>query len=535
MNKMKFERLVEVVQKHLVLIVILVFSAGLRIMHLTRESLWLDEIYSIRFIYTRNLLQLITDSFQTDYHPFLYYALLDSWINVIGCSDFTARALSVSLGAAGVLSAYLLSKIFFKNIRVALFCAFLTAISPVHIQYSQEVRMYILLILAWPLFLVTLHSCWRTCCCIRSCFWTLVTFGIFSYAHSVSGLFALPVLGMFAGLFVLRSIFLRRRADALRGVMLIGLATVMYSPWLVRLLVLKTSDKQLGPFGVQEACHFFQWMLFDPRSRSVISTGHLLAGVLAVMILLLAVFRWKQLFRHVVYPAFPMIASVGTILVLQFLLNLLRPCYQQRNIVFLLIPSLACMSFFMVKLLSLSLNSLATRLPRWAAFSFTLFLCMTFCLVVAHGTIRQIRYGVGKHQWREAVKEVGSSIREGDILAFYAPYTQQCWEHYAFGYESPTKEVPPLPRHYIFGIDGTRNKSISVDSVQEVISEMNAVNSDQNSLWVFYSHASDAARVDSLLKSGHLREIGSWRGRSIEVKRYVKENGTPAGPNTNAQ
>ena len=146
----------------MILVGILVLAAGLRLVNLTQESAWLDEVFSVRFVATRNLLQVIIDTFKVDFHPFSYYVLLDMWTYLFGYSDFATRLLSVLLGAGAVFTAYLFTKTAFRSERAALLCAFVLAISPTHIRYSQEVRMYVLLLLAWPLFLNYLCESWRT-------------------------------------------------------------------------------------------------------------------------------------------------------------------------------------------------------------------------------------------------------------------------------------------------------------------------------------------------------------------------------------
>lgn len=111
----------------------------LRCSFLTHQSLWFDEIASIRMAQR-------SDLFRSDFHPPLYFSLLDVWILLFGTSEFAVRFLSALLGiisllVVGITARGLLSR------RGAAIAVLLTSCSFSHLWYSQEVRSYILLFL----------------------------------------------------------------------------------------------------------------------------------------------------------------------------------------------------------------------------------------------------------------------------------------------------------------------------------------------------------------------------------------------------
>ncbi len=123
-----------------ILVLILVGAALLRFYALSAESFWFDETYSV-WVARHSVAWHIALSTQRIFPP-LYYLCLHFWL-ALGSSEFVVRSLSVWVGLASVGAIYLLAKQLF-DVRVGLLSAFLLAISPLHIWYSQEARMYIL-------------------------------------------------------------------------------------------------------------------------------------------------------------------------------------------------------------------------------------------------------------------------------------------------------------------------------------------------------------------------------------------------------
>ena len=128
----------------LLLLLILALAAGLRFYNLGSQSLWSDEGNSAALA-SRSLAQIAQDAAQ-DIHPPLYYWLLRLWTSVFGLSEFGLRSLSATLGTLLVLLIYMLGTRLF-NRTTGLAAAFVAAIAPFQVYYSQEARMYVLVAL----------------------------------------------------------------------------------------------------------------------------------------------------------------------------------------------------------------------------------------------------------------------------------------------------------------------------------------------------------------------------------------------------
>ena len=126
----------------LVLLGILLLAAALRFHRLDAQSLWNDEGNSARI--AERPLGLILEGAEGDVHPPGYYLLLHYWRALLGQSEFALRTLSVVAGLGMVLFTYLLGCEAFDRAS-GLGAAFVAAIAPFAIYYSQEARMYALL------------------------------------------------------------------------------------------------------------------------------------------------------------------------------------------------------------------------------------------------------------------------------------------------------------------------------------------------------------------------------------------------------
>ena len=115
-------------------------ALGLRFYRLDAQSLWNDEGTSVALA-QRSLATIARDA-SHDIHPPLYYFLLHYWVRLAGTSEGGVRSLSALMGAGAVIATYFLGKRRFGQ-GVAWVAGWLVALSPYHIYYSQEARMYI--------------------------------------------------------------------------------------------------------------------------------------------------------------------------------------------------------------------------------------------------------------------------------------------------------------------------------------------------------------------------------------------------------
>lgn len=134
-------------------IVVLLMGASLRLYRLGEESLWLDEVYSVLDVTTRTSQELLFMPLIKLHLP-VYYLTLHYWVELFGVSEASLRAPSALFGIATIGAIYLVGTQLYDR-QVGLLSAVLVAFSTHQVYYSQEARMYSLLVL-----LTTLSFYW---------------------------------------------------------------------------------------------------------------------------------------------------------------------------------------------------------------------------------------------------------------------------------------------------------------------------------------------------------------------------------------
>ncbi len=126
-------------------LVITVVAAVLRFYLIGEKSIWLDESFSL-WIARHSLWEGWRWLIEVDQHPPLYYSLLHIWIRLFGSLEGAVRAFSA-------LASVLTIPVFYAACRrlldspTAAMAVFILAVSPFHVQFAQETRMYALLTL----------------------------------------------------------------------------------------------------------------------------------------------------------------------------------------------------------------------------------------------------------------------------------------------------------------------------------------------------------------------------------------------------
>jgi uncharacterized membrane protein len=122
---------------------IIFVSLLLRLTNLN-QSLWLDEA-STALAAKLSLFDLFGKYLPGDFHPPFYYVLMHFWVLLFGSSEIALRVPSVLFGVGAVYLVYLLgTKIFGRHI--GLIASALLSTSGLAVYYSQEARMYSLVI-----------------------------------------------------------------------------------------------------------------------------------------------------------------------------------------------------------------------------------------------------------------------------------------------------------------------------------------------------------------------------------------------------
>jgi uncharacterized membrane protein len=118
---------------------IIIVGGALRFHRLDAQSLWLDEGLQY-YVATNNSIADILFTRMRSFHPPLSFLVNHIFLSVHE-SEFFLRLPSVLFGIASLPLAYMLAREL-TSTRIALFSVALLALSPFHIWYSQEGRMY---------------------------------------------------------------------------------------------------------------------------------------------------------------------------------------------------------------------------------------------------------------------------------------------------------------------------------------------------------------------------------------------------------
>lgn len=254
-----------------------VLAAALRFFRIGMQSLWADEVFSLWIIPHSE------DGLHNFFKGPIHAVLLLLWSIWGGYGDAWARSLSAVLGLATLPLLYLLGRRLGGH-AVGLTAAFLLAVSPFHVWYSQEIRNYSLLMLV----AVLSQLCFlRVLDRERRRDWVL---------YGLTALLAL--LTNFAGSFLLLGhglyLLLRRRDIMVRFLLVQVMVVILLLPWL-RNFNSAWSPEMIGRAGVLRHVNFHPMAL--PFSFSVFSVGFTVGPSLdemnrALSLRLLAPFLW---------------------------------------------------------------------------------------------------------------------------------------------------------------------------------------------------------------------------------------------------
>jgi len=212
------------------LLILLAFAC--RTYRLDFQSLWRDEVDALRFA-TRPFPALLATFTRPGENGPLYFLVLRGWLALSGQSEFALRYLSLLGGVLAVPLTVALGRRL-VGMQTALLGALLVATSPYLIWYSQEGKMYSLLV---SLVLAAILAFWgavtkggwgRWGLC-----WLLTTLGL--YVHLLSVLLIGVEIACFLIAYILRPPTRRQLLPALAMLALLTLPYLPLARWQIKL------------------------------------------------------------------------------------------------------------------------------------------------------------------------------------------------------------------------------------------------------------------------------------------------------------
>lgn len=209
---------------------VVLIAAFVRAIRIGHRPLWLDEASAALIAFRPPT--AIVDAMTRDSNPPVFHWLLHFWIKIFGTSEVAVRSLPLILGVLSVLAIIMACwELFPSKPRVGLMAGAIAAMSPIHVYYSQECRMYTLTVLLGALAFLTLHrflTLGRKRDMIAHS--SLLTIGLYTHNYF---LFILPLAPVAA--LLTPGVFARRRALNMT-LIAVAAAGVLYIPWLPVLL-----------------------------------------------------------------------------------------------------------------------------------------------------------------------------------------------------------------------------------------------------------------------------------------------------------
>ena len=279
-----------------------IVGLGLRRYHLTDNSLWFDEGFSVAFA-NADVPALLHKTLTVEPHPPTYYLILHYWIAAFGASPSAIRMLSVIFGTATIFLVFNIGATLGDR-RLGAVSSFLLAISPFHIQYTTEARMYGLLTFAGALSFwgaaLFMRNMARPPALRKASFILVIGISLAVASHNIG---VLVWAAISTTLLVIWLVDGRPRPALLYGLVLNGIIAILFLCWLPFLLedwqIARTATNWMPPLGLKVAAEELG-RLFAPKVLEALSyrAGAIAAAAVA-LIALLGTYSWRH-DRHAV-------------------------------------------------------------------------------------------------------------------------------------------------------------------------------------------------------------------------------------------
>jgi mannosyltransferase len=498
-----------------VMLAITLFAAFLRLYHIGSAALWTDEAASVWIATKHSLWDIWHVVSDLDARPPLYYWLLHLWL-VAGNDESALRLMSALFGTLTVPTIFCIGRIVGGR-DLASTAAFILAVSPVNVHYSQEVRMYSLLAFggavsilgqAWLLRLEESASLSVTqgsrggvppspkrdpARRVRAAAaWVAYVLGTAVALWVQYPAVFLPIAANV--ILLLRSRYLAFRVCFVRNWILAQLAIVALCAPLIPLYIHQSSGPNFPPipnlrFGtILEAAMPDLLMLevFGPLTTWVALLPALLPLAVAATAAGLAIWKWKREPHWSIFTLGLWLVPLagGVIVSLVW-----RPVLVSRALIWTTIPMYLLIAGLIMQL---------RQRPLYRA-------TMVSILVIVFACGLGLRYfWVPKREtWRPVAEYVARSIRPGDVLLFNDSYVQLPFDYYFSRYQIRVRErgVP-----HDFGANSTDEHLMTRADVPA----LQSLAKGEKRLWLIYSHNwyTDPLRLvpESLGQTGRLIE-----------------------------
>jgi uncharacterized membrane protein len=468
---------------------ILLLSYGLRVSGLTSESLWIDEGYSLALA-THSIKEIVQGT-AADQHPPLYYMLLHFWL-LQNQSVFFLRYFSVLIGVLGVAGAILFG-CSLLNRKIGLLTGFFLACSPMHIWYSQEARMYILLSVEVTF---SVYSLWRLINSSSRFYFYIYLLSALGalYTHYFAGFVII-----FENLIVLCWALKSKRNFLGKWASIQGMIFIAFAPWLPIALyqALYHQMKWIPPLTIETVLSTLVLMVYGDSYRQVPSLAFIIGEVLFIVGIIQGLWRAlnnkKQHFPFL-FVGLWFTLPLSTIAVI----SQKYPIFQPKQMLFLVLPLLMLIAGALVEL---------PMVQRWITLG-----VMSVFIIISLANFYTLNT---KHEWREAAIYIERSCQPGDLLYFNPAAGALVFKVYFKGL-FPIDGYPP---GYDVVKGGWEGNSVTPEIAHKVMSSFSA---QYKRVWLieFNPHFWDPGGFLATWLGQHGQLIVDQQFRGIRVRLY---------------
>ncbi len=383
---------------------LLLAAFAIRTLTLTNQSLWRDEVDALNFAQAPWRAMLATFT-RPGWNGPLYFALLRGWVGLTGQSEFALRYFSLLFGVLAVALAFALSKRLADS-ATASFCSTLIALSPYLVWYSQEVKMYTLVLALAALAIYALRRAMDGERRIVGWVTLVMATSVAMYCHILAALL-IPVEIILSLVWGLGS----RRDGWWKGALVsFACLTLPYVPLLRWQLPLVFRPAQTG-----FAYYPLNQMLLVLLNGFATGVGGMLpmtalwpAGSLLLVGVALGVARWRDLVALLVWLLLPPLAL--------WLISLNRPIFTDRYLIW------TGTAFY----LGVSLG-MATLWRLWKPLG--LIALVAVAGIAIQGVYDQAATPI-KSDFRGAARYIQAHQAPGDLVVFQIPYVRHTFDYY---------------------------------------------------------------------------------------------------------
>lgn len=406
--------------RNTILLIILLIGLFFRFYDLGKESIWIDEGFSIT-VSKLSLIQIIKEVSQ-DAHPPLYFIILHYWIKIFGDSEFSTRFLSTIFGVCAIFMMYKVGSLLF-NKKTGIISALLLALSKFHIHYSQDVRMYSLIAL---LTLVSFYFFIKFF--NKRNFVILISYILSSilliYAHSV-GIFIILLQNIYV--FTLYLLSKKNYKFIINDWILLQIILIiLYMPWIgiLRNQLLTIQNN----FSLEKPTIYLLLKTFTAYAGSPSSSL-----LFFLILLFLSIVTYKKIrknFRNSLEIIKNIQSTYLSIInkIYLLLMWLLIP------IIFPFIISQFFTPIYIVRITiasSLSFYLLIAKGIEEIQHKFITIIIFSLLIIFAMININQYYFKINNEQWRETVNYIDRNAKSKDLILTQAKICQDVVEYYS--------------------------------------------------------------------------------------------------------